>query len=205
MLNVALTGNIASGKTTVGRLFAEWGATVIDADSIVHELEQPGTPVFDAIVRRFGPEVVAADGALDRARLRARVFADPAERAALNALVHPAVAAERERRLQQARRRGDRIVVSDIPLLFEVMDPGAFDAVVLVDAPAAIRRARLVAARGLDAATAEAMIGAQMPAAAKRARSTFVIENDADLPTLRRRAALVWEELDRLARAREAR
>lgn len=205
MLNVALTGNIASGKTTVGRLFAEWGATVIDADSIVHELEQPGTPVFDAIVRRFGPEVVAAGGALDRARLRARVFADPAERAALNALVHPAVAAERERRLQQARRRGDRIVVSDIPLLFEVMDPGAFDAVVLVDAPAAIRRARLVAARGLDAATAEAMIGAQMPAAAKRARSTFVIENDADLPTLRRRAALVWEELDRLARAREAR
>lgn len=205
MLNVALTGNIASGKTTVGRLFAEWGATVIDADRIVHELEQPGTPVFDAIVRRFGPEVVAADGALDRARLRARVFADPAERAALNALVHPAVAAERERRLQQARRRGDRIVVSDIPLLFEVMDPGAFDAVVLVDAPAAIRRARLVAARGLDAATAEAMIGAQMPAAAKRARSTFVIENDADLPTLRRRAALVWEELDRLARAREAR
>lgn len=202
MLNVALTGNIAAGKSTVSRLFAKWGATVIDADQIVHDLERPGTPVFDAIVRRFGRDVVAADGTLDRTRLRTRVFAAPAEREALNAIVHPAVAAERERRLAAARRRGDRIVVSDIPLLFEVMDPGAFDAVVLVDAPLAVRRARLMASRGLDQAGADAMIAAQLPAEAKRARSTFVIDNDGDEDTLRTRARAVWQELERQARAR---
>lgn len=201
MLNVGLTGNIASGKTTVARLFEHWGATLIDADRIVHELERRGTPVFDAIVARFGPSIVAADGELDRAALGRRVFASPADRAALEAIVHPAVAAERARRLTQARQRGDRIVVSDVPLLFEVMDPAAFDAVVLVDAPDAVRRERLVAERGLDPATAEAMIRAQMPSPAKRARSTFVIDNDTDLARLERRAARVFEALDRLANA----
>jgi dephospho-CoA kinase len=197
MLSVALTGNVAAGKSTVGRLLEGWGATLIDADRIVHRLEQPGTPVFDAIVRRFGRDVLAADRTLDRARLRDRVFADPLEREALNAIVHPAVAVERERLVREARRRGDRIVVNDIPLLFEVMDPGAFDAVVLVDAPVALRRERLMRSRGLDRAAADAMIEAQMPAELKRSRSTFVIDNDADLETLRERVAQVWRELQR--------
>jgi dephospho-CoA kinase len=145
--------------------------------------------------------VVAADGTLDRARLRARAFADPAERAALDAIVHPAVAAERERRLAAARARGDAVVVSDIPLLFEVMDPGAFDAVVLVDAPPALRRQRLMTDRGLDGGTADAMIAAQLPAGPKRARSTFVIDNDGTLAELERRAAAVWHALAERARA----
>ena len=140
MLHVALTGNVASGKSSVGRLFADWGATVIDADAIVRELQQPGTPIFERIAARFGPEVVTPDGELDRGRLRALVLADPTARKDLEAIVHPAVAAERERLIDEARRRGAAIVVSDIPLLFEVMDPQAFDAVVLVDAPEQIRR-----------------------------------------------------------------
>jgi dephospho-CoA kinase len=199
VLSVALTGNVASGKSAVARLFESWGATLIDADRIVHELEAPGTPVHAAIVERFGREVVAPDGTLDRARLRARVFADAALRRELEAIVHPAVAAERERRLGDARRRGDRIVVNDIPLLFEVMDPGAFDAVVLVDAPADVRRARLMATRGLDRTTADAMIAAQMPAEQKRGRATFVIDNDGTLDLLRERAGAVWRELERRA------
>jgi dephospho-CoA kinase len=203
MLSVALTGNIAAGKSTVGLLLEGSGATLIDADRIVHQLEQPGTAVFDAIVRRFGPDVLAADGTLDRARLRSRVFAQPSEREALNAIVHPAVARERERLVREARRRGDRIVVNDIPLLFEVMDPGAFDVVILVDAPIAVRRERLMRARGLDRPAADAMMEAQLPAELKRARSTFVIENDADLATLRDRVAAVWRELERRARAVE--
>lgn len=201
MLSIGLTGNIAAGKSTVAHLFAEWGATVIDADQLVRELERPGTPVFESIVRRFGRDVVAADGTLDRDRLRSRVFAEPGERAALDAIVHPAVAAERERRLRDARRRGDRIVVSDIPLLFEVMDPGAFDAVVLVDAPVALRRERLLRSRPIEASEADAMIAAQLPSAAKRSRSTFVIDNDADLATLRERAARVWHALEARATA----
>jgi len=194
-ISVALTGNIASGKSSVARLFAEWGATVIDADSIVHELERPGTPVFRAIVERFGPNVIALDGSLDRPALRARVFGNPSERAALNAIVHPAVAAERENQFRAARAAGARIVVSDIPLLFEVGDPAQFDAVVLVDAQVSIRRDRLMRSRGLDAATADAMISAQMPAEAKRARSTLVIDNDGDLAELETKARAIWHTL----------
>jgi dephospho-CoA kinase len=199
MLNVALTGNVASGKSSVARLFRDWGATVLDADAIVHELQRPGTPVFQAIVRRFGADVIGPDGSLDRSRLGRRVFADPQERRALEAIVHPAVAAERERQMQQARRRGDAIVISDIPLLFEVMDPGAFDAVVLVDAPPAIRLDRLMARNGLDRESALAMITAQQPADAKRARSSHVIDNDGDFELLERRAEAVWSDLERLA------
>ena len=202
MLNVALTGNVASGKSSVARLFRDWGATVLDADAIVHELQRPGTPVFQAIARRFGADVIGPDGSLDRSRLGRRVFADPQERRALEAIVHPAVAAERERQMQQARRRGDAIVISDIPLLFEVMDPGAFDAVVLVDAPAAVRLERLMARNGLDRESARAMIAAQQPAEAKRARSSHVIDNDGDFDLLERRAEAVWRDLERLARRR---
>lgn len=196
MLNVALTGNIASGKSTVARLFAEWGATVIDADQIVHELQRPGTAVFDQIVSRFGSPVVAADGSLNRKELRHLVFSNPAALADLNAIVHPAVATERSRRVAAAKGSATRIVVSDIPLLFEVMDPTAFDAVVLVDAPKDVRRGRLMANRQLDHATADRMIAAQMPAEEKRARATHLIENDGGFERLAARAREVWSVLD---------
>jgi len=195
-ISVGLTGNIASGKSSVARLFAEWGATLIDADEIVHELERPGTAVFRAIVDRFGSEVVAPDGSLDRPALRTRALSRPDELAALNAIVHPAVAAERARRIEAARAGGARVIVQDIPLLFEVMDPGQFDAVVLVDAPVATRRERLMRSRGLDAATANMMIGVQMPAEQKRRRSTFVIDNTGSMEELRQRARAVWDALN---------
>jgi len=200
MLDIGLTGNIASGKSTVARLFGEWGAAVIDADAIVHELEQPGTPVFDAIVERFGPGVIAEDGGLDRPALRALVFGHRNELAALNAIVHPAVAVERRRRIDEARAEGATILVQDIPLLFEVMDPADFDAVVLVDAPLAARRERLERTRGLDRATAQSMIEAQLPAAGKRAGATFVIDNEGSLDLLEQRARAVWDRLVALGR-----
>jgi dephospho-CoA kinase len=197
-LHVGLTGNAAAGKSTVAELFRRWGATIIDADAIVRQLQAPGTPLLAAIAARFGPGVLTADRALDRPALRARVLADPAALADLNRLVHPAVAERRRALLAEARRRGDRIVVSDIPLLFEADDPGGFDAVVLVDAPAAVRRARL-AARGLPIEEAERLMAAQQPAAGNRARSDFVIDNDGDRATLERAAREVWTAL--LARA----
>ena len=202
MLNVALTGNIASGKSVVAARFADWGATVIDADRIVHALERPGTAVFGAIVARFGQAIVAPDRTLDRAALRGRILADPAERAALEAIVHPAVHLERERLLGEARRRRDAIVVSDIPLLFEAMDPAAFDAVVLVDAPDPCRLDRLVRLRGLAPAEAAALLASQLPALEKRARADFVIENDGGAELLRDRAWLVWRKLRARARPR---
>lgn len=199
MLNVALTGNIASGKSTVAELFRAWGATVIDADRLVREAQAPGSPVLAAIAERFGQDLLDPAGVLDRAALRRRVMGDPAALAELNRLVHPDVLGRRAALEREARERGDRIAVSDIPLLFEAADPDAFDAVVLVDAPVAIRRARLVAQRGLTAAEADQMLAAQAPSESKRARSTYVIDNDGDRETLEACARDVWTQL--LARA----
>jgi dephospho-CoA kinase len=203
VLNVALTGNIAAGKSTVIALFRRWGATIIDADELVREVEAPGTDVLAAIARRFGDEVVAPDGTLDRAALRAKVLADGAALAALNALVHPAVERRRQALVDAARERGDRVVVSDIPLLFEVLDPERFDAVVLVDAPVAVRRTRLREMRGLSAEDADRMMAVQLPAERKRARSQYVIENDGTLEDLERRARAVYVELERRAAAKQ--
>jgi dephospho-CoA kinase len=199
VLSVALTGNIASGKSTVARLFERWGARLIDADAIVRELQQPGTPVFQQIVERFGPAVLAPDGTLDRVSLRSLVFRDDRARDGLNAIVHPAVRARRDSLMAEARASRVPVVVQDIPLLFEALDPTAFDLVVLVDAPVDIRRARLMEHRHLDREEADRMIAAQLPAAAKRSRSHLVIDNDADLVTLETRARAAWEEISRIA------
>jgi dephospho-CoA kinase len=195
MLHIGLTGNIASGKSTVAELFRRWGATLIDADVLAREAQRAGTPVFAAIVERFGPGVVRRDGELDRAALRARVMGQSAELAALNAIVHPAVRQAAAALIDDARRAGARLVVSDIPLLFEADDPERFDAVVLVDAPPAVRRERLMRNRALSAEEADGMMAAQMPAADKRPRSTYVIDNVEDLAALERSARRVWQQL----------
>ncbi|MFL5495494.1 MAG: dephospho-CoA kinase [Gemmatimonadales bacterium] len=195
MLNVALTGNIAAGKSTVAELFRDWGAVLIDADRLVRDAEAPGSPVLHLIAARFGSDLIGPAGQLDRAALRRRVMGDPAARADLERIVHPDVSRRRSALLAEARARGARIVVSDIPLLFEALDPLAFDAVVLVDAPIPVRRARLLAERGLPEEDADRMLAAQMPSAEKRARSTYIIDNDADRATLERRAAEVWQAL----------
>ena len=200
MLNVALTGNIASGKTAVAGLFRDWGATVIDADAIVRRLQRPGTAIFQKIVDHFGPRALGADGSLDRPALRARILADPAEKRALEAIVHPAVEAERRRLMRRAAARQDGIVIHDIPLLFEAMDPARFDAVVLVDAPEPVRMARLIQLRGLPAGDAARLIAAQLPAESKRARAHFIVDNDGSRDLLRDRAWQVWRRL--LSRAR---
>lgn len=195
MLNVALTGNIAAGKSTVAGLFREWGATLIDADQLVREVQAPGSPVLAAIAERFGADLIDSAGRLDRDALRRRALADPAALADLNRLVHPEVLRRRAALETDARARGDRIVVSDIPLLFEASDPDAFDAVILVDAPPAMRRARLLATRRLAPDEADRLLAAQAPSGPKRARSTFVIDNDGDRAALEARARAVWAAL----------
>src|SRR6266850_2164858 len=199
MLNVGLTGNIASGKSTVVELFKKWGATVIDADALAREAEAPGSAVLAAIAARFGTDVLGRDGTLDRAALRGKVMGDDAALAALNAIVHPAVQARRLELQQQAGERGDAIVVNDIPLLFEVLDPAQFDAIVLIDAPVALRRTRLRTLRGLSNQEADRMLTSQMPAERKRPRSTYVIENDGTLAELEKAAKKVFAELRKTA------
>jgi len=194
-LNVALTGNIAAGKSTVVDLFRRWGATIVDADALAREAQAPGTDVLAAIAGRFGADVLASDGSLDRAALRAKVMGDDEALSALNAIVHPAVQQRRLELQRAARERGDAIVVNDIPLLFEVLDPAQFDAIVLVDAPVAVRRTRLRALRGLSNQDADRMIAAQMSAERKRAQSHHVIDNAGTLAALEERARAVFDVL----------
>ena len=202
MLLVGLTGNIAAGKSTVARLLAERGATLVDADLLAREAVRPGTPALAAIVARWGADVLSPDGVLDRPALRERVFRDPGELAALNAIVHPEVGRLRDEAVGAARDRGVRVLVCDIPLLFERDLAGEFDAVVLVDAPRDLRLERLVHDRGLREPEAMAMIAAQMPAELKRARADHVVENAGTREALAAQVDALWRALEARAAAR---
>ena len=204
MLLVGLTGNIASGKSTVAQLLSERGATIIDADVLARRAVERGTRAFDAIVKRWGTSVLAPDGHLDRAALRRAVFGNPKELEALNDIVHPEVERLREQRIHEARSRGDRIVVCDIPLLFEKKMADRFERIILVDAPRPLRLERLVTDRGLRETEAMDMIAAQMPAELKRARADFVIDNGTTLTQLEQRVAEVWAALQQDAESRVA-
>lgn len=203
MLLVGLTGNIASGKSAVAAMLVAKGATLIDADVLARRAVRVGTPGYDAIVKRWGPEILSPDGVLDRAALRRRVFDNPDELAQLNAIVHPEVGRMRDEMVAEATERGDRIVVADIPLLFENNLIDDFDRIVLVDAPRPLRLERLVRDRQLRETEAMAMIARQMPAELKRARADFVIDNDGTHEQLRARVEEVWRALDEEASSRD--
>ena len=197
MLLVGLTGNIGSGKSTVAQMLSERGATIIDADVLARRAVEAGAPAFAKIVARWGSSILAPDGHLDRAALRRVVFADHAQLEELNQIVHPEVERLRARLIDQAKRRGDRVVVCDIPLLFERHMTDRFDRILLVDSHRAIRLERLVKERGLRETEAMEMIAAQMPAELKRARADFIVENDGTFAQLERRVNEVWTSLVR--------
>ena len=192
---IGLTGNIASGKSLVADLFAERGATIIDADVLAREAVMKGSPALDSIVARWGRSVLDAEGNLDRAALRHRVFEDQSDLDALNAIVHPEVSRRRSEEVAQARARGDQVIVCVIPLLFERHLAEDFDTIILVDAPRSIRLERIVRDRGLDEAEAMKMIASQMPADLKRARADFVIENAGSREELEGEVDRVWQEI----------
>ena len=197
MIQVALTGNVASGKSTVAQAWAEAGVPVLSADVLAREVVEPGTPGLEAVVARFGEDVLRSDGTLDRALLRERVFGDDVERGALEAILHPRIEARRREWTATQRALGTPVVVYEIPLLFETGQEDRFDAVVLVDAPAETRAHRLVERRGLSREEALRIIEAQMPSAKKREGSDIVIDNTGGVEDLEREAAAV---LDRIRR-----
>jgi dephospho-CoA kinase len=195
MLLVGLTGNIGSGKSTVAQMLSERGATIIDADVLARRAVELGTAGFEKIIAKWGAAVLGPDGHLDRAALRRVVFADHEQLEELNQIVHPEVERLRGRLVEQARKRGDRLVICDIPLLFERHMTDRFDRIILVDAHRGVRLERLVKDRGLTETEAMDMIAAQMPAELKRARADFIIENDGTLTQLERRVQDVWSSL----------
>lgn len=195
MIRVGLTGNIASGKSSVARVWQRLGAHVIEADLLAREAVAPGSPGLRRVVEVFGPDVIDSEGRLDRAALREIVFRDPEARARLEAITHPEIARLREEEEARLAAAGVDLIVNDVPLLFEVGLEDAFDVIVLVDAPEEVRLERLVRDRGLSEAEARRMIEAQMPSDLKRPKSDIVIENTGSLQELEARAEEVWQRL----------
>jgi dephospho-CoA kinase len=191
VLRIGLTGGIGSGKSTVAALLAERGALVVDADRIAREVVAPGTPGLAAVAEAFGPDVLTADGALDRPALAAVVFADPAARARLDGIVHPLVRARAAELVAAAP--ADAVVVQDVPLLVETGQAGSYDLVLVVEADPGTRVRRLVA-RGLTEADARARIASQATDAQRRAVADVVLANDGDREHLAAQVDRFWAE-----------
>ncbi|QCW50490.1 dephospho-CoA kinase [Nocardioides dongxiaopingii] len=195
-MRVGLTGGVGSGKSTVSAILAELGAVIIDADVLAREVVERGTPGLEQVVAAFGPELLTADGDLDRPRMGALVFGDPDKRRLLESIVHPLVF-ERYAALEAAAGPDD-LVVHDIPLLAEsgrAGEDGGFDAVVVVDVPDELRIERMLRDRGWTRADAESRIAAQATREERLAVATHVIDNSGTLDELRARVEAVHAEL----------
>lgn len=192
-MRVGLTGGIASGKSSVSSILRELGAVVIDADQIAREVVAKGTPGLAAVVEVFGPEMLTAEGELDRPRMGALVFGDEAKRRVLEGIVHPLVF-ERYAELEAAAP-ADAIVVHDIPLLVESGRAEEFDAVIVVDAPEELQVERMVRDRGWTEADGRSRIAAQATREQRRAVATYLIENTGTREDLRRKVTEVFAEL----------
>ena len=200
MLLVGLTGGIGTGKSTVARMLEKWGAVVFDADVLARQAVAPGTPGFDQVVERFGPNVLAPGGGLDREALASIVFSDPAARRDLEGIVHPEV-----RRMFaegcEEYRDSDRVVVFSAPLLVETGMHTAFDLLIVVSAPVATQIERLMRDRGMAERDVQARIAAQLPLEAKAEVADILVDNEGTLEDLERRVERVWRDLDAQARA----
>ena len=194
---VGLTGGIGSGKSTVADLLARRGAIVVDADAIAREVVEPGMPALAKLVERFGPEILGADGSLDRGALAARAFVTDDTRKDLEAITHPAIGEAFLARVADAPK--DAIVVHDVPLLVESTRGYDYGAVIVVEAPLEVRLARLEA-RGVPRDDAMRRISLQASDEERRAVATWVIDNSGDRAALERQVDAVWAGLhDRLA------
>jgi len=197
-LRIGLTGGIASGKTTVASLFARRGIVVIDTDEIAHEIVEPGHSALDRVVEAFGRDVLDASGALDRRRLRTRVFADPAEKRRLETILHPLILDEMARRSASAPGPYQILV---IPLLAETGRSEHVDRVLMVDCPIEIQARRLLARDAENEPQALAMIAAQATREQRLALADDIILNDGDLDSLESRVQALDDKYRGLSRS----
>lgn len=198
---VGLTGGIGSGKSTVACGLAERGAAVVDADAIAREIVEPGGPAFAPLVERFGQDIVAPDGRIDRPALAALVFADKSALADLNAITHPLIGEVIAERMAAAATRSS-VVVLDIPLLnIATKDRFQFGAIVVVDAPEDVAVSRLVSQRGFSEEDARSRIAAQISREERRSLADLVIDNSAGREELDTQIDRAWEWLSARARS----
>jgi dephospho-CoA kinase len=193
---VGLTGGIGSGKSTISSLLEGKGAVIIDADAIVREVQLPGSSVLAELAEKFGSEVLAADGSLDRQAVANIVFTDPDALKALNAIVHPAVGKEMNRRMIE-QRTTDHVVVLDIPLLTENPREG-LQGKIVVDVPVEVQVERLVKYRDFDETDARARISRQATREQRLATADFVVDNSGDLAALQPQIEKLWQWLKSL-------
>jgi len=196
-MRVGLTGGIASGKSTVSSFLRELGAVVIDADQLAREVVAPGTDGLRQVVEAFGPEVLTADGQMDRPKVGSIVFADPQKRQLLEGIIWPLVGARTVELVDAAGP--DALVVHDIPLLVETGQASLYDAVIVVDVPTEVQVERMVRDRGMTEEDALARIGAQATREQRLAVATYVIENTGTLEDLRQCVTEVFKQLRNLA------
>ncbi|MBI3122669.1 MAG: dephospho-CoA kinase [candidate division NC10 bacterium] len=196
MVVVGLTGGIATGKSTVAAMFAARGAAVVDADRIAHALQEPGQPCHHQILEAFGTEILDGTGRIDRPRLGARVFAEPAARRRLEAIMHPAIRAACENEIRAAEASGRPVCLVDAALILESGQRDRFDAIVLVSAPEAVQVDRLVRSRRLTEAEARQRIQSQWTTTAKAALADFVIDTGGDLADTEGQVARVYAALE---------
>jgi dephospho-CoA kinase len=198
IFRVGLTGGIATGKSVVAEVFREAGAFVLDADALGHELMQPGTPAFQEIRREFGDEILDSAGRIDRKKLGERVFGDERSRLRLNAILHPRILEEAERRVSAlARNSSGGIVVLQAALMVESGAFGRFDRIVLTECDTAAQQSRLMARDGIGEADAQRRIGAQADSAARRRIAHIVVDTSGTLEQTRERAKQAFESLRR--------
>ena len=193
MKRIGLTGGIGSGKSTVARMLADLGAVVIDADQISRELVEPGEPALAALVAEFGPRILRGDGSLNRGELAALAFSDARGTERLNAIMHPLIRAESQRRLDLAP--ADGVVVYDMPLLLETGQRDLVDAVIVVDVPEETQVSRAVGLRGLDEADVRRRMQAQVTRQERLDQADLVIDNAGSLEETRAQVAHAWQYL----------
>jgi dephospho-CoA kinase len=189
---IGLTGGIGSGKSTVAALLVARGAVVVDADAIARQVVEPGSPALEKLVERFGADILAADGTLDRAALAAKAFVTDEEKQALEAITHPAIGEEFLR--QVAAAGDDKIVVHDVPLLVESKRGLEYAAVIVVEAPRELRLERLES-RGVARDDAERRMAMQATDEERRAVATYVVDNSGDLAALEAQVDKIWADL----------
>ena len=201
MILIGLTGGIGSGKSTVSSLLAKRGAVIIDADAITRELQQRGAPLLGVLAERFGAHIIAADGSLIREELRNIAFSDADALKDLNKIVHPAVATEMDRRMEEVRNT-DKVVILDIPLLTENPRKGLCG-IVVVDVPVEVQVARLAEFRGMKEEDASAVIAKQATREERTKIADQVIDNSGDLESLQVQVDAVWQWAQQLPPATE--
>ena len=196
MLNVGLTGGIASGKSTVAKMFVKNGAHLIDFDRLAHEVQEPEKPAWKEVVNHFGEGILQPDKKIDRVKLGNIVFADKEKLSKLNNIVHPLVYQEWQSRLEKiGKKEKHAIVLSDIPLLFEGNMQDLFDLTILVLIAPEEQISRLIMRNGVIKEEAEKRLKSQMPISEKISLADIVIDNEGSISETEKRVGQVWKEL----------